>query len=53
MDCQSGYTLKSIQFAYFPRANLDSACPAQGSALMWALMEGPTRPKFWYPRKMA
>src|SRR5271157_3000952 len=39
-------------FAYFPGANLDSACPAQGSASMWALMEGPTQRKFWYPRKM-
>ncbi len=52
MDCQSGCPLKSVNFAYFRGANLDSACPAQGSASMWALMEGPTRRKFWYPRKM-
>ena len=53
MDCQSGCPLKSVNFAYFPGANLDSACPAQGSASMWALMEGPTRRKFWYPTKNA
>ena len=46
MDCQSGCPLKSVNFAYFPGANLDSACPTQGSASMWALMEGPTRRKF-------
>ena len=40
MDCQSGCTLKSVNFAYLPEANLDSECPDQGSASMWALMEG-------------
>lgn len=40
MDCQSGCTLKSVNFACLPEANLDSARPAQGSASMWALMEG-------------
>ena len=32
---------------------MDSACPAQGSASMWALMEGPTRRKFWSSTKNA
>lgn len=42
MECQSGCPLKSVNFAYFPGANLDSACPVpEGSASMWALMEGP------------
>jgi len=38
MDCQSGCPLKSVSFAYFPAADPGSVCPAQGSALMWALM---------------
>jgi hypothetical protein len=38
MDCQSGCPLKSVSFAYFPAADPGSGCPAQGSALMWALM---------------
>ena len=45
MDCQSGCPLKAFILAYFPGANLDSACPAQGSASMWALMEGPIATK--------
>jgi hypothetical protein len=36
MDCQSGCPLKSVNFAYFRGASLDSACPAQGSASIWA-----------------
>src|SRR5271157_959198 len=43
MDCQSGCPLKGANFAYVPGANLDSGCPAQGSASMWALMEEPTQ----------
>jgi hypothetical protein len=27
---------KSVDFAYFTGVNLNSACPAQGSASMWA-----------------
>ena len=53
MDGQVEYPLKAFDFGYFPGANLDSACPAQGSASMWALVEGPTRRKFWYPTKNA
>ena len=41
MDSQSGCPLRSVNFAYFPRTNLDRACPAQGSASMWALLAGP------------
>jgi hypothetical protein len=41
MDCQKECLLKSINFAYFPGANLDWGCPAKGTASMWALMEGP------------
>lgn len=36
MDCQSGVPLKSLSFACSLGANLDSACPALGSASMWA-----------------
>jgi hypothetical protein len=53
MDCQLGCQLKAFNFAYFPGANLDSVCPAQGSASMWASMQGPTPRKFWYPTKNA
>ena len=38
MHCQSGCPLKSVSFAYFPAADPGSGCPAQGSALMWALL---------------
>ena len=53
MDCQSGCPLKCVNFAYFPGANLDSACPAQGSASMWALMEGPHATKILVSTKNA
>ncbi len=36
MDCQSGCTLKALITAYFRGVNLRSACPALGSASMWA-----------------
>src|SRR5208282_1367975 len=49
MDCQSGCPLKGVNFAYYPGANLDSGCPAQGSASMWALMEGPHATEIRYP----
>jgi hypothetical protein len=53
MDCQLGCPLKALISNYFQGAHLDSACPAQGSASMWASMEGLTRRKFWYPTKNA
>jgi hypothetical protein len=53
MDCQSGCPLKSVNFAYFPGANLDWACPAQGTASMWALMEGPHATKILVSTKNA
>ncbi len=53
MDCQSGCPLKGVNSAYFPGANLDSACPAQGSASMWALLEGPHATKILISAKNA
>ena len=36
MECQSGCPLKYVNLACFPGASLYSACPAYGSASIWA-----------------
>jgi len=36
MECQSGCPLKYVNLACFPGASLYSACPAFGSASIWA-----------------
>ena len=50
MDCQSGCPLKALISRISRGANLDSACPAQGSASMWALL-WLVRPRATHPRE--
>src|ERR1019366_4774962 len=45
--------LKALISLISPGANLDWACPAQGTASMWALMEGPHATKILVSTKNA